>query len=122
MEKKEIIELLIKMFPDCYISSIDGVIIYNPSIDVNYTETVGLRAESYVLKFKKELLEDELSRTQAELQKARIKNQEIIDAIIMGSPTDLAARILVDNDLIQGTLEYVMNYVEHKKESGVKKK
>ena len=122
LEKKEIIKLLIKLFPDCYISSIDGVVIYNPSIDVNYNEIVELRAESYVFKFKKMLLEDELSITQSELQKVRMKNQEIIDAIIMGCPSDLAARILVDNKLIQGTLEYVMNYIERKKESSVKKK
>lgn len=115
LEKKEIIQLMIKMFPDCYISSIDGVVIYNPSLDVNYHEAVELRASKYVLEFKKKLLEDELSKSQVELQNIKNKNNEIVNAIIMGCPSELAARILIDNQLYQGTLEYVIEDIERKK-------
>lgn len=117
LEKNEIVKLIVKMFPDCYISTIDGVIIYNPSVDMNYNETIELRAEKYCLEFKKNLLEDEITKSQTELKNARILNQQIVDAMIAGCPSDVVARILLDNKLCQGTLEYAVDYVESRKKS-----
>lgn len=122
LEKKEIIKLIVKMFPDCYISTIDGVVIYNPSVDMNYNEVIELRAKKYCLEFKKNLLEDEIAKSQTEVKNARMLNQQIIDAMIEGCPSDVVARILLDNKLWQGTLESTIAYVESRKKSDAKGK
>lgn len=122
LERKEIIKLMIKLFPDCYISTIDGVVIYNPSLDFNYSEVVELRAEKYVLEFKKKLLEDECARSLNEINELKDKNREIIDAIIAGCPSDMAARILIENNLFQGSYDYVREYVERRKSTVGKSK
>lgn len=117
LEKKEIIKLLIKLFPDCYISSIDGVIIYNPSIDMNYNETVELRAEKYCLNYKKTLLELSIKQKEEEFKKMQSKYQTMVDVVIKECSSDVAARVLLDNGLCQGTLEYAISYVESIRES-----
>ncbi len=122
LEKKEVVELIVRMFPDCYISTMDGVIIYNPSIDMTYNEVVNLRAQKYVVEFKKSLVELELIKSREENRKKEERYGNLVDTMIMTFPLEDVARMMVDNRMYQGNIESTMRYLQSRKDSLEEKK
>lgn len=112
LENKDVLNLIIKLFPKCYISSIDGVIIYNPEIDMKYSEVVELRASKYVLNFQKKLMEEELARSKNETNKIKKLYDDFIEQVIQNCPEEEVARLLMENKIYQGTMEQVLEYVK----------
>lgn len=112
LENKDVLNLIIKLFPKCYISSIDGVIIYNPEIDMKYSEVVELRASKYVLNFQKKLMEEELARSKSETNKIKKLYDDFIEQVIQNCPEEEVARLLIENKIYQGTMEQVLEYVK----------
>lgn len=112
LENKDVLNLIIKLFPKCYISSIDGVIIYNPEIDMRYSEVVELRASRYVLNFQKKLMEEELARSKNETNKIKKLYDDFIEQVIQNCPEEEVARLLMENKIYQGTMEQVLEYVK----------
>ena len=119
LERNGFVELIVKMFPDCYVSTIDGVIIYNPSVDMNYSEVVKLRAEKYCLEFKNKLLQKDLNDNIEKNRFLEIRNRELVDTMMRECPTEIVVKILNEKHLIQGPIEYIREYVEKIKEESM---
>lgn len=122
LEDKKTVELVVKMFPKCYLLTIDGVILYNPNVDKEYSPLVQLRAEKYVLSFQKRLVEDELESTRSEVQSLRANNQQLLHTMIVECPSEDVARILLENRFFQGTMEQVLEYIERVKSADMEQK
>ncbi len=117
IKKKEIIELVTKMFPDCYISSIDGVIIYNPSIDKSFNEVVELRAEKYCLEFANKQLEEVIKVKDNKIISLYSEQQKIIDAMMLECPKESVANVFIDIYSNVRTMDEAMRFMENLKNS-----
>lgn len=115
IKRKEIIELITKMFPDCYISSIDGVIIYNPSIDKNFNEVVELRAEKYSLEFEKKCLENTIKEKDNQIARVYSEQQKFIDTMILECPSEYVANVLISIYPNIRTVEDAMHFIDNSK-------
>ena len=114
--KKEVLELIIKLFPQCYIATIHGDIIYVPGDNI---EVSLLKGENYGLKVQ---LQRTKNQYEQELQRSRdlsTKTWELSKAIhtLINNDCTLeeCARILLDNKLAQGSIEQVMEEINKTK-------
>ena len=119
--KKEILELLIKLFPECYIASIHGDVIYMPGDNM---ENSILKGENYGLKVKlqrtQEQYEQELQRNRDFSTKTWELSEAIYTLINQDCSLEECARILLDNKLSQGTIEKVMEEINKKRNTSLK--
>ena len=119
--KKEILELLIKLFPECYIASIHGDIIYKPGDSV---EMSLLRGENYGLKAQlqrtQKQYEQELQQSRELSAKTWKLGKAINTLVTQDCSLEECARILLENGLTQGSIENVMEEINEKRNNGLK--
>lgn len=112
LNRKEVLQLLIRLFPNCYISSIYGGIIYNPSLDNGYGEVVQLRAEKENYEFDLARLKSELESAQKQVKAANESKYQLQEAMIKYCPSDEVAKIFVEQKLYQGNYEATLAHIE----------
>lgn len=115
LEKKEILQLVIRLYPNCFVSTIDGVVIYNPKVDKEYSELIALRAQNYVLSFEKSLVEEKLTQRNNEIRDVQARLRSVVEAMIMECPASSVAPILLENHLSQGSIDSVLESINRKK-------
>lgn len=123
LEKKDIVKLIIKMFPNCYLSTIDGIIIYDPKNDMEYSEVVNLRTDNYILNFNNKLLTADLDEKRKNLKQEKSRYDRLIEMMMLNFPIHDVALFLISNNLFQGTIEEAEYYIENivKKDNEQKK-
>ena len=116
LERTEIIKLMIKLFPNCYISTIDGSIIYDPINDKEYNEKVELRASNYTIRKQNEITQIELAYKKEAYTKLQKLYNSFIEQVIINCPEEEVIRLLKDNNIYQGTDKQILEYINRVKE------
>lgn len=120
--QKEVLELIIKTFPECYVATIHGDIIYDPTRDT--IEIALLRGELYGSKVQVQRTSKELEAERKRRMENMNRNKQLVDTIldlvINSCSLEDGARVLIDNQLFQGTIEQAMEYISSKKGTGLK--
>ena len=111
LEDKSKIDYLISRFPNCYLISSFGKIIYNPSKGEKLgDEIIELRREKLSLERDKRLLERDKMELQSNLNSERIKNENLWKQMLLNCNSQDIANVLISLGW-QGNidLEYVDN-------------
>lgn len=113
LESKEIIEAIIKLFPEANIISKVGEIIYEPNMnDLDQKDIINLRREKCLLSAKNRELQKEIEIKNNEKEHLKKTEEQKMINILMSFPTELSARILLASGYqtsLEGASEYVDN-------------
>lgn len=116
-KKSEIVEFISGLFPESYIISKRGHLIYDPNFKgMNSQEITELRRENYLNVLKREELERELEYKEKELSVEKGKYRKLLNGVIDTCGIDVAADVLLATGW-QGTKESTVGYVERFKET-----
>lgn len=113
-KSEETVSFLIQLFPNCYITSKTGELVYEPT-KFNEKEKIDLARQKYLLSVEKEMLTENLKNKEIELQREKNKYDALMDAMLDVCTIEQVAAVLLKNGW-QGSLESTMKYVERLKE------
>ena len=103
---------IIKLFPNCYISSNTGEIAYNPKINKSYDDLVAAKCE--IIRLQTEVVKEKrtLEWLNKNLQRIRESQDSILNYFLTTLPLEMALQAVKDNKLYQGTDEQIIKYIE----------
>lgn len=115
LESMDIIEMIIKIFPETTIISKVGEIIYDPNMkELNQKEIINLRREKSLLLAQNSKLQKSLKNSIVAKKEASAREEKKMVNILISFPTEISARILLASGY-QASLEGALKYVENLK-------
>lgn len=118
-QSKETIKFLMSIFPDCYIASRRGDVIYDPAFkNVDMSELIDVRIERCLLKIENEILQRSLEETNRRLAMATQNYEELTKRVVLLAPVETAAEVLNYQGDLESRIRSVENlreYYEHSK-------
>ena len=112
MLEPKIISFLIKLFPNCYISSNTGEIAYNPKINKSYDDLVAAKCEIIRLQTEVVKAKQDSERLNKALKRTSESKDSILNYFLTTLSTEMALQAVKDNKLYQGTDEQIIKYIE----------
>ncbi len=111
----KIMSFLIKLFPNCYISSNTGEIAYNPKINKSYDDLVAAKCEIIRLQTEVVKAKQDSERLNKALKRTSESKDSILNYFLTTLSTEMALQAVKDNKLYQGTDEQIIKYIEELK-------
>lgn len=110
-ERKEVFDFLIRLFPDSYVISKKGDLIYDPKCSgINNSELAELRRKNYLNLVKIEQLERELGYKDRTIILEKARYDRLLNNLVMTCPSEAVVDVLLamgGNADKDGTIRYV---------------
>ncbi len=111
LEQHDIIRFMIKLFPNGYISTINGDILYDPKVDQDFSELVSLRTYKYMLEWSKNRLNTDIARFGRDLYGEKRRYESLLNEMMNDLPSNDVAKFLVDEHFVSGNVEDAIDYI-----------